>query len=120
MARILIVDDARIMRNILSFMLEKAGHEVVGEASDGAQALKLYGELRPDLVTMDIQMEGGDGITYLKEIVHLDPDAKIIMVSAQGHDQVKEEARGCGAVGYIAKPFQKAALLEEIQSALGN
>ncbi len=54
MARILIVDDAQIMRNLLRYMLEKAGHEVVAEAGDGVEALKLYGELSPELVTMDI------------------------------------------------------------------
>ena len=60
MARILIVDDAQIMRNILRAMLETQGHEVVANAENGVEALQMYSELKPDLVTMDIQMDGND------------------------------------------------------------
>ena len=120
MARILIVDDAQIMRNILCVMLENAGHEIVGNATNGMEALKMYGELIPDLVTMDILMAGESGMTFLKEILQLDPAARVVMVSAQGHSQREKEARRFGAAGYVSKPFQKEDLLEEIRNAMGE
>ncbi len=120
MARILIVDDAQIMRNILSVMLEKAGHEIAGQATSGKEALEMYIELDPDLVTMDIQMGGGDGMTYLKEIIRLDPEARVIMVSALGHGEKEREARSIGAAGYISKPFREEDFAEAIRNVLGK
>jgi two-component system chemotaxis response regulator CheY len=118
MATILIADDAQIMRNILRLMLEKAGHEIVGNATNGVEALERYVQLKPELVTMDIHMEGGDGMTGLEQIVQQDPAAKVLMVSAVGQEQKEEEARNLGAVGYVRKPFQLDDLLEHIHNAL--
>ena len=120
MARILIVDDAKIMRKILCVMLENAGHEIVGNATNGMEALKIYAELNPDVVTLDILMAGGSGMIYLKEILQMDPEARVVMVSAQGHGEREKEARHSGAVGYVSKPFRKEDLLEEIRNALGE
>ena len=118
MVRILIVDDAQIMRSILSVVLEKAGYEIVGRAANRTEALEMYNEFNPDLVTMDIQMAGGDGLACLREIMQLHAKAKVIMVSAQGHGQKETEARNFGAIGYVAKPFQTQDILAEIQNAL--
>ena len=120
MAKILIVDDAQIMRNILYVVLEKAGHEIVGNAANGMEALKMYGELNPDLVISDILMAGGDGMTFLREVLEMDPEARVVMISALGHREKEKEARRCGAVGYISKPFQPEDLLEEIRNALAE
>ena len=120
MARILIVEDAQIMRYILRIMLEKAGHEIVGNATNSMQALKMYMEFNPDLVTMDIQMEGEDGIMCLKEILQIDAEAKVVMVTIHGHGKKEREARSYGAVGYVSKPFQKEGLLEEIRNAFAE
>lgn len=120
MANILIVDDALIMQNILAMMLEKAGHKVVGKAVNGLQALEMYSTLKPDLVTMDIQMEGGDGMSVLQKIIDLDPLAKVIMVSAINNELREDEALSMGAVGYVTKPFQATALLEQTTKALAD
>lgn len=118
MAKVLIVDDVLIMRNILRVMLENAGHEIVGNAENGQQALDMYAELKPDLVTLDIQMEGGDGITSLKNIIKDHPDACVLMVSAVGHENTKELAFSLGAVGYVTKPFQVNDIIEQTRKAL--
>ena len=120
MARVLIVDDALIMRSILSAMLEKAGHEVVGNATNAAEALEMFEELKPDLVTMDILMEGVDGVTCLKNIIQSDPDARVVMISAQGHGKLEQESREAGARGYVAKPIELDRLQAEVENALAD
>jgi two-component system chemotaxis response regulator CheY len=82
MARLLIVDDASFMRGSLKYIAEMSGHEVVGEGKDGKEALRLYKELRPDLVTMDILMGKTDGLWALEAIMKEYPEAKVIMVTA--------------------------------------
>ncbi len=119
MAKILIVDDARVMRMILRVMFEKAGHEIVGDATSGVEAVQMYSELNPDLVTMDIQMTNGDGLTSLEQIMRLDPEARVIIVSAL-HGEKKSQARNLGAAGYLDKPFQADDLLRQTQIALAQ
>lgn len=120
MARVLIVDDALIMRNILGTMLQKAGHEIVGAATNADEAVELYRELKPDLVTMDILMEGTDGIACLEEIIRTDPEARVVMISAQGHGESEKKARAAGARGYVAKPIEVGNLLREAEQALAD
>lgn len=120
MARVLIVDDALIMRSILGTMLDKAGHEVVGTAGNAGEALDKFRELAPDLVTLDILMEGVDGITCLKQILEMDPDARVIMISAQGHGHQAEEAIETGARAYVAKPIELENLQAAIRTALAG
>lgn len=119
MARILIVDDAAFMRMMIKEILSKNGFEVVGEANDGAQALEKYKELNPDLVTMDITMPEMDGITALKEIKKINPNAKIIMCSAMGQQAMVIDAIQAGAKDFIVKPFQAERVLEAINKTLG-
>lgn len=117
--KILIVDDAAFMRMMIKEILTKNGFSVVGEASDGAQAVEKYKELGPDLVTMDITMPEMDGITALKEIKKMDPNARIIMCSAMGQQAMVIDAIQAGAKDFIVKPFQADRVIEAIKKTLG-
>lgn len=112
--RILIVDDAAFMRMMIKDILVKNGFDVVAEASDGAQAVEKFKEHSPDLVTMDITMPEMDGITALKEIKQIDPQAKIIMCSAMGQQSMVIDAIQAGAKDFIVKPFQATACLKPL------
>ena len=116
--RILIVDDASFMRMMIKDILVKNGYEVVGEAADGAQAVTMYKELKPDLVTMDITMPEMDGITALKNIRAENPNAVVIMCSAMGQQAMVIDAIQAGAKDFIVKPFQAARVLEAISKNL--
>ncbi len=118
MARILIADDALFARLLLRKILTDAGHEVVGEASTGKEAVEKYAELRPDLVTLDIIMPDMDGITALKKIREIDPNAKIIMITSVDSDKKLVECIEAGASGYIVKPFEPVDVLREIERVL--
>jgi two-component system chemotaxis response regulator CheY len=115
MARILIADNASFMRSCLKYIAENAGHEVAGLAKNGQEAIDLYARIKPDLVTLDILMEGTDGMTALREIMKADPAARVIMVSALGQEQLQEEARQLGACGYIRKPFKPDVITGELK-----
>ncbi|OEH91272.1 response regulator [Bacillus solimangrovi] len=117
--RILIVDDAAFMRMMIKDILTKNGFEVVGEAPDGAQAVEKYKEHMPDLVTMDITMPEMDGITSLKKIRKINPDAKVIMCSAMGQQAMVIDAIQAGAKDFIVKPFQADRVLEAINKTMG-
>ncbi|MFY0542777.1 response regulator [Brevibacillus sp. H7] len=117
--KVLIVDDAAFMRMMIKEILTKNGYSVVGEASDGAQAVEKYKELGPDLVTMDITMPEMDGITALKEIKKFDPNARIIMCSAMGQQAMVIDAIQAGAKDFIVKPFQADRVIEAIKKTLG-
>src|SRR5690554_2132604 len=86
MARVLVVDDAAFMRKMVTDALTKGGHDVIGEAGNGAEAVDRWQELRPDLTTLDITMPEKDGLAALKEIISIDPAAKVIMCSALGQE----------------------------------
>lgn len=116
--KVLIVDDAAFMRMMIKEILSKNGYSVVGEASDGAQAIEKYKELGPDLVTMDITMPEMDGIAALKEIKKLDPNARVIMCSAMGQQAMVIDAIQAGAKDFIVKPFQADRVLEAIKKTL--
>jgi len=113
--KVLIVDDAAFMRMLLKDIISKAGFEVVGEASNGKEAVEKYKELQPDIVTMDITMPEMNGIEAVKEIKKIDPNAKIIMVSAMGQQAMVIEAIQAGARDFIVKPFQPARVIEAIK-----
>ncbi len=117
--RILVVDDAAFMRMMIKEILTKNGYEVIGEASDGLQALERFRELKPDLITMDITMPEMDGIQALKEIRAVDSSAKVIMCSAMGQQAMVIDAIQAGARDFIVKPFQADRVVEAIRKALG-
>jgi two-component system chemotaxis response regulator CheY len=118
MGKILIVDDAAFMRMMLRNILQKAGHEVVGEAENGSVAVEKYMSLQPDLVTMDITMPIMEGIQAARLIKESDPNAKIIMCSAMGQQGLIVQAIQAGAVDFIVKPFQEERVLEAIKKLL--
>jgi len=118
--RILVVDDAAFMRMMIKNILTKNGFEVVGEAENGDMAVKMYQELKPDLITMDITMPEMDGITGVKEIRKLDPKARIIMVSAMGQQAMVMEAIQAGAKDFIVKPFQQDRVIQAIERVMAR
>jgi len=119
-AKVLLVDDAPIIRLKLKNILVKAGVTIVGEASNGQEAIEKYQQLRPDLLTMDIVMPVKDGIQALEEILAFDKNAKVIMVTAIDQRDSLMKAIRLGAVDYIVKPFEDARVVEAIGKALGQ
>ena len=120
MAKILIVDDAAFMRGSLKYIVENAGHSVVGMAKDGQEALDLCRKLKPEIVTLDILMSGMDGLSALKAIKKESSGIKVIMVSALGQEEKQKEAYELGALGYIRKPFKRTEIANEIERVLDN
>lgn len=118
--RVLVVDDAAFMRMMVRDILTKNGYEVVGEAENGMKAVEKYSELHPDLTTMDITMPEMDGISAVKAIKKIDPNAKIIMCSAMGQQAMVIEAIQAGARDFIVKPFQADRVLEAVRKAVGK
>ncbi|MCL6635393.1 MAG: response regulator [Peptococcaceae bacterium] len=118
--RILIVDDAAFMRMMIKNIVTKNGYEVVGEAENGAVAVELYKQLKPDLVTMDITMPEMNGIEGVKAIRAVDPNANIIMCSAMGQQAMVMEAIQAGAKDFIVKPFQQDRILQAIERVLAR
>lgn len=118
LAKILIVDDAKFMRNNLTVILEKNQHAIVGEAENGKDAIALYKQHQPDLVTMDITMPVMNGIDAIKEIKLIDPDSKIIVCSAMGQQKVVVEAIEAGAQDFIVKPFDENRVMETVNNVL--
>lgn len=123
MAKVLIVDDALFMRRLLSDILKKEGIEVCGEAENGKEAIDKFQQLKPDLVTMDIvmpKMDEIDGVAAVRGIMKIDPQAKIIMVSAMGQHSLVVEAIQAGAKDFVTKPFQPSRVIEAIKRVLGG
>ena len=118
MARILVVDDAAFMRKMVGDALAKGGHEVVGEAGNGVEAVARFQELKPDLMTLDITMPDKDGLTALAEIVAADPSARVVMCSALGQEAKVLEAIKLGAKDFVVKPFQPDRVIEAVGKAL--
>lgn len=114
------MDDTLFMRTLLKNILFSGGHDIVGEAGDGDEAIAKYQELKPDLVTMDVVMPKVNGIEALKGIKAFDPNAKVVMCTAVGQEQMVKLAIKTGAKGYIIKPFQAPKVLEEIKNVLGS
>lgn len=112
--RILIVDDAIFMRRIISDALTKNGYNVVDEAGNGLEAVEKYKEHKPSLVLMDITMPEMNGIDAVKKIVDFDKDAKIIMCSAMGQDNMVKESVIAGAKDFIVKPFNPDDVIDKV------
>ena len=118
MARILVVDDAAFMRKMVSDALTKGGHEVVGEAGNGVEAIERFQELKPEVMTLDITMPEKDGLSALREIIALDPGARVIMCSALGQESKVLQAIKLGAKDFVVKPFQADRVIEAVGKAL--
>ena len=115
---VLIVDDLAFIKIVLRDIIEKAGFRVIGEASNGEQAISLYQDTRPDVVLMDITMPGMDGLTALKKILEIDESARVIICSALGQQQLIVQAIQLGAKDFIVKPFQPQRVVSALKKAL--
>ncbi len=114
----LIVDDIAFARRVIKDILIAAKYTVVAEASNGAEAIQMYRQYKPDFVTMDVVMPIKGGIEATRQILEEDDKAKIIMVSALAHEQILMEAINCGARDYILKPFMPEDLLKAVEKVL--
>ena len=112
--KILVVDDAQFTRNMLKKIINKTEiGEVIAEAKNGVEAVSLYQEFKPDLVTMDLVMPEQGGIETTEKILSIDPGAIIVIVSALGQEALVLEAAKKGAKDFIQKPF-KADQIEDV------
>ena len=118
MATILLADDLAFIKMVQKEILSKAGYTVVGDAVDGVEVIEKYKKLKPDVVIMDITMPKMDGLNALKAIRQLDPNARVIVCSALGQQQLIIEAIKLGAKDFIVKPFDPERLGAAIQKAL--
>lgn len=112
--RVLIVDDSKLMRQMIRDTLASDDWQVVGEASDGCEAVAMFERLRPDAVTLDIIMPDSNGMDALRAMLRIDPDAKVVVVSALSQTKRISEAIRSGAQDFIAKPF----LPEQLQQTM--
>lgn len=116
--RVLIVDDAVFMRNMIKDIFAGGDFEIVGEAANGIEAVERYRELKPDLTTMDIVMPFKSGIEATKEILAADPKACVVMCSALGQESLVMEAIEAGAKDFIVKPFKSEDVLAVVRKVL--
>ena len=111
---LLVTDDAMIIREIIKDMATAAGWDVVGEATNGQEAIERYRELRPDAVTLDLVMPEHDGLHALHGIMEIDPKAKVLVVSALEQRGVLKDAFKAGAADFVSKPFDNGNLKESL------
>ncbi|PZX07469.1 two-component system chemotaxis response regulator CheY [Psychrobacillus insolitus] len=112
MKTVLVVDDAVFMRTTIKRMLEDQSFNVIGEASNGAEAVEMYRNLLPDVVTMDVTMPGMTGIEAVEAIISEDPNAKIVMVTALGQQKLIVDAIERGAKDFVTKPFNPEQIIQ--------
>lgn len=116
--KVLIVDDALFMRNMIKDVFSGDDFDVVGEAANGVEAVERYKEFKPDITTMDIVMPQKSGIEAVREIVKIDKDARIVMCSALGQESLVMEAIEAGAADFIVKPFKPEKVLEIVRKVV--
>ncbi|HSB83285.1 MAG TPA: response regulator [Nitrosarchaeum sp.] len=114
MARVMIADDSDVIRMFLKDLLKICNHEIVGEATNGAEAVERFNETRPDVLLLDIAMPKKDGVTALEEILSTHPKAKVIMITANDNVKTVMRCSELGATAYIEKPFD----LDKLQAAI--
>jgi two-component system, chemotaxis family, chemotaxis protein CheY len=118
MYRILIADDSIYIRETLCNILAKAGHEIVGEAVSGFNAVEIYKALLPDIVMLDMTMPEENGIETLKRIISINKDAIVIMLTVVGKPEKILEALNHGARSYVTKPFDEASVINALHKAI--
>ena len=116
--RIMVVDDSRLVRVQLGDVLEGTDYEIVAYCRSWEDAIARYDEVKPDLVTMDIIMQGMDGLDASELILKEHPDARIVMISSLAYDDTFERAKAIGARGFVDKPFYQEQLLKVFEEAL--
>ncbi len=112
--RLLVTDDAIIIREMIKDAATEAGWEIAGEATNGQEAIDQYIALRPDACTLDLVMPHFDGLHGLRGILKFDPDARVCVVSALDQKHVLKEAFQIGAADFIVKPFDRQFLIETL------
>jgi len=120
MPRVLVIDDAEYARDILKKILIRGGYEIAGEAGDGEAGVSEFSRTKPDIVIVDMIMPKMNGIETIRAIKKLDPDAKIIVISADGQMAHIEEAVKAGALSYINKPYQWSVVINELLQLTGG
>ena len=118
--RVMVVDDSRMICVQMKNMLSGSDYEVTAYCRSGEEAVEQYGQIEPDVVTMDIIMPGMDGLEVAQTILEEYPEARIVMVSSLAYDTTFEEAKNIGAKGFIDKPFVKEQLIEALQGAFAE
>ena len=116
--RIMVVDDSRLVRVQLGDVLEGTDYEIAAYCRSGEDAIAQYDEVKPDLVTMDIIMDGMDGLDAAELILKEHPNARIVMISSLAYDDTFERARAIGARGFVDKPFHQEQLIRVFEQAL--
>ncbi len=117
--RIVIADDEPIIRLDLRKTLENMGHQVVGEAGDGAKAIEISRELKPDIIILDIKMPEMDGIEAAK-VITTEGVAPVLLLTAYSQKDLVDRAKDAGVFAYLVKPFKEADLLPAMEIAISR
>jgi two-component system chemotaxis response regulator CheY len=117
-ARVMVVDDDALMREVLKALLRDEGFEVAGEARDGQSALSLLERIQPDIVCLDVNMPGISGIDVLKAIRSRFSAIRVVMITGDSSMGTVREAVGFGAMGYIIKPFKAGRVSASLRAAM--
>lgn len=120
MANVLVVDDAAFMRLTIRKMLEAHNHSVAGEAEDGEEAVEKYKQVKPDIVILDITMPKMNGVEALRRIKEADPEAKVIICSALGQQELLARTVEIGAKDFIVKPFEESRLIAAVDMVMSR
>ena len=116
--RIMLVDDSRVVYIQMKQILQNSGYEIAEYCGSGEEALEKYSSVQPDLVTMDIIMQGMDGLDAAEIILKNHPDARIVMISSLAYGDTFERAKSIGTKGFVDKPFHQEQLLKVFEQAL--
>ncbi|MBI3368473.1 MAG: response regulator [Burkholderiales bacterium] len=119
-AKVLLIDDHQITRSLLRAILREAGYLQFREAVDGESGIRVTEHFAPDLICLDVQMPGRNGVELLGELKALAPNAKVVMVTANNDRDTVVASVQSGASGYIVKPFNAATVIKVIERALGH
>ncbi len=120
MSTVLIVDDALFMRKMIRGALEPLGFDIIGEAQNGEEGIKMFEQHHPDLTTLDIVMPEMDGLEVLKEIREKDSNAKVVMITAVDQREPMLKAMKLGVADFIVKPFDENRIVSAVEKALGR
>lgn len=120
MKKLMIVDDSSFVFEEMKGLLAGSEYEVAAYARNGEESISMYGEIAPDVVTMDIILPGMDGLEASKHILEKWPDAKIVVVSSLAYEDTISEAEGLGITEFIYKPFERESLLAALDKCFGG